>query len=168
MARHKDEGKRSQAFKLYRKNTKLVDIALELGVTQSLISQWKKEENWDAKIEQVQGLLNARLTRTESTENHIMVAEDMDQLQILRELENLVYDKIYKEEIVPTSWSDVISTLKYANDQRRLIKGQPTVKTETTLTIDVTGLNNDELESELQRTQAAIALLESGENKEES
>jgi transcriptional regulator with XRE-family HTH domain len=168
MARHKDEGKRNQAFKLYRKNTKLVDIAMELGVTQSLISQWKKEEDWDGKIETVQGLLRARLTRTESTENHIMVAEDMDQLQILRELENKVFDKVYSEEIVPTSWSDVISTLKYANDQRRLIKGQPTVKTETTLTIDVTGLNNDELESELQRTQAAIALLESGENKEES
>jgi hypothetical protein len=168
MARHKEEGKRQQAFKLYRANTKLVDIALELGVTQSLISQWKKEEEWDAKIEQVQGLLQARLTRKESSENHIMVEEDLDQLQVLRELENLVFDKVYNEEIVPTSWSDVISTLKYANDQRRLIKGQPTVKTETTLTIDVTGLNNDELDAELKRTQRAITLLESGENKEES
>jgi predicted transcriptional regulator len=168
MARHKEEGKRKQAFKLYRKNVKLVDIALELGVTQSLISQWKKEEEWDAKIEEVQGLLKARLTRKESSENHIMVEEDLDQLQVLRELENIIFEKVTNEEIVPTSWSDVISTLKYANDQRRLIKGQPTVKTETTLTIDVQGLDNDELDAELKRTQGAIALLESGEDKEES
>jgi predicted transcriptional regulator len=167
MARHKDTDKRGIAFKLYRKGTKLVDIAEELNVTQSLISQWKKEENWDEKVEEVRGLLKARLVRKEQSESHIMVEEDMDQLHVLRELENIVFDKVAHKEIEPTSWSDVISTLKYANDQRRLIKGLPTVKTETTLTVDVTGLNNDELDAELKRTQRAIALIESGEDKKE-
>lgn len=168
MARHKDQDKRGLAFKLYRKNTKLVDIAEQLNVTQSLISQWKKEENWDERLAEVQGMLKARLTRKETSENHIIVSEDMDELQVLRELENLIFDKVYSGEIEPTSWSDVISTLKYANDQRRLIKGLPTVKTETTLTVDVTGYDNDELEAELQRTTRALALIESGEDKTES
>jgi hypothetical protein len=167
MARHKDTDKRGLAFKLYRKDTKLVDIAEQLNVTQSLISQWKKEEEWDAKLQQVQGMLRARLTRRETSENHIMVEEDMDQLQVLRELENLVFDKVYNGEIEPTSWSDVLSTLKYAADQRRLIKGLPTVKTETTLTVDVTGLDDDELNRRLKETQRAITLIESGEDKTE-
>ena len=52
MGRKKDIDKRKAAFTLFRKGTPLVDIAKEVGVTAPLISQWKKDDLWDDKVEE--------------------------------------------------------------------------------------------------------------------
>lgn len=164
MGRKKDIDKRKVAFKLYRKNTKLSTIAEELGVSAPLISQWKKEDSWDEKVEKTQSIMRTRLKVTEQIEDSNMLMEDELYLNSLRELESLVLEKVYTGEIEPVSWSDVINTVKLANEQRRLILGKPTSKVETTISVEISGLNNDELDKRLKETQRAVALLESGEN----
>ncbi len=94
--------------------------------------------------------------------------EDELYLNSLRELEAIVLEKVYTGEIEPVSWSDVTNTVKLANEQRRLILGKPTTRTETTISVEISGLDNDELDKRLEETQRAVALLESGENTQES
>lgn len=166
MARKRDIDKRKIAFQLYRKNNTLNSIADELGTTQPTISAWKKEDGWDEKLLKVQGLLKARLSIKETRENTLMVDDDERSLHLLDDLEDIIYEKIYNEELEPTSWSDVISTLRFTDEKRRLIKGKPTVTTETTYSIEVKGLDNDELDRRIKETQRAITILEPGKDQE--
>ncbi len=164
MGRKKDINKRKEAFKLFRKDTKLVDIAEEIGVTAPLVSQWKKEDNWDEKLEKTQAIMRTRMKLTEQVEDSGMLRDDELYLNTLRELENIVLEKVYSGEIEPISWSDITGTIKLANEQRRLILGKPTSKVETTISIEISGLDNDELDKRLKETQRAVALLESGKD----
>jgi len=164
MARKKDIDKRKIAFQLYRRDNSITSIAEELGTTQPQISKWKKDDGWDEKLSKVQGLLNARMSIKETHEENMMVEEDMNDLSVLSNLENIILEKVYNEELEPTSWSDVISTLRFTNEQRRLISGKPTVTTETTYSIEVKGLNDDELGERIKETQRAITILESGKD----
>ncbi len=168
MGRKKDINKRKEAFKLFRKEIKLVDIAEEISVTAPLVSQWKKEDDWDGKIEKTQAIMRTRMKLTEQIGDSSMLRDDELYLNTLRELENIVLEKVYSGEIEPISWSDITSTVKLANEQRRLILGKPTSKVETTISIEISGLDNDELDKRLEETQRAVALLESGKDQETS
>jgi predicted transcriptional regulator len=168
MGRKKDTDKRKVAFRLYRKETKLATIADELGVSAPLISQWKKEDSWDDKMEKTQAIMRTRMKVTEQTEDSNMLMEDELYLNSLRELESIVLEKVYTGEIEPVSWSDVTSTIKLANEQRRLILGKPTTRTETTISVEISGLDNDELDKRIEETTRAVALLECTEDTEES
>lgn len=171
MGRKKDTDKRKLAFRMFRKagiTSKLTTIAEELGVSAPLISQWKKEDMWDEKIEKTQAIMRTRLKVTEQIEDSNMLMEDELYLNSLRELEAIVLEKVYTGEIEPMSWSDVTGTVKLANEQRRLILGKPTTRTETTISVEISGLNNDELDQRLAETQRAVALLESGKDTQES
>ena len=165
MARPKQEENRKAAFKLYRSGSKLSSISEELGVTQPTISKWKSEDCWDDRVEKLQHMLRARLSIKEESTNLNLLQEDEKQLGILTTLEDMILEKICSEEIEPLTWSDAISTIKLVNDQRRLILGKPTVKTETTISVDLQGLSNDEIDTRLKETQRAITLLELGEDK---
>jgi len=46
-----------------------------------------------------------------------------------------------------------------------LILGKPTVKTETTISVDLKGLDDGELDTKLKETQRALTLIELGEDK---
>jgi predicted transcriptional regulator len=168
MGRKKDTDKRKVAFRLYRKETKLATIADELGVSAPLISQWKKEDSWDDKMEKTQAIMRTRMKVTEQIEDSGMLMEDELYLNSLRELEQIVLEKVYTGEIEPVSWSDVTSTIKLANEQRRLILGKPTSRTETTISVEISGLDNDELDKRIEETTRAVALLECTEDTEES
>ena len=100
----------------------------KLGVSAPLISQWKKEDSWDEKMEKTQAIMRTRLKVTEQIEDSGMLMEDELYLNSLRELEAIVLEKVYTGEIEPVSWSDVTNTVKLANEQRRLILGKPTFK----------------------------------------
>lgn len=165
IARPKDTERRKEAFKLYRGRNTLSSIAEELGVTQPTLSKWKVEDGWDDKIEKLQGMLKARLSIKEQSNNTIILEEDEKQLGILTSLEDMILEKICSEEIEPTSWSDVVSTIRLVNEQRRLILGKPTVKTETTISVDLKGLDDGELDTKLKETQRALTLIELGEDK---
>lgn len=164
MGRKKDIEKRKLAFKLFRKGSKLVDIAEEIGITAPLVSQWKKDDLWDEKLEKTQAIMRTRMKVTEQIEDSSMMQDDELYLNTLRELENIALEKVFIGEIEPVSWGDVTNTVKLANEQRRLILGKPTSKVETTISVEISGLNNDELDKRLEETQRAVALLESGKD----
>ena len=168
MGRKKDNDKRKLAFRLYRKQTKLNQIAEELDVSAPLISQWKKEDDWDVKMEKTQAIMRTRMRVTEQIEDSGMIMEDELYLNSLRELEAIVLEKVYTGEIEPVSWSDVTNTVKLANEQRRLILGKPTSRTETTISVEISGLDNDELDKRIEETTRAVALLECSEDTQES
>ncbi len=157
MGRPKDIEKRKKAFKLWKRYNNQTEVANELGVTKALISQWKKEDNWDDKLQRAQGLLQTRLALIKESEDDALLGEDLANLSLLRELESAVLDKVYTEEIEPITWSDVINTLKFSADQKRLLLGKPTSKTETNISIEIKGLSKDELDRRIEATDRALA-----------
>ncbi len=166
MGRPKDIEKRKLAFKLYKKYNNLSKVADELGMSPSLVFSWKKEDEWDDKLLKIKTLLKTRLTLKETSENNLMVAEDEVTLNMLSELDNIVTEKIASGEIEPTTWNEIITTFRFTSDQRRLILGQPTVRTEKTISIEVQGLDDRELSERIKETTRAIALIEPREDKE--
>ena len=96
---------------------------------------------------------------TEQVSDSNVMMDDELYLNTLREIESIALEKVYTGEIEPISWSDVVSTIKLANEQRRLILGKPTSKVETTISVEISGLNNDELDKRLEETQRAVAYL---------
>jgi transposase len=164
MGRPKQVEKRKQAFKLYRKYGNLSKVAEELGVSPSLITIWKKEDEWEDKTFQLQNLLKTKLTLKETSENVAILEKDEVTLGMLRELENIVTEKIYTGEVEPTTWNEIISTLRFTTEQKRLLLGQPTVRTEKTVSVEVQGLDDDELSKRIKETTRAIALIEPGED----
>ena len=108
--------------------------------------------------------MRTRMKVTEQIEDSNMLMDDELYLNTLRELENIALEKVYTGEVEPISWSDITNTVKLANEQRRLILGKPTSKVETTISVEISGLNNDELDKRLAETKRAVALLESGKD----
>lgn len=160
MGRPKEIEKRKLAFKLYKKYNNLSKVADEVEITHSQICKWKKEDDWDEKLLQYQDLLKTRLTLKQTSETNIMLKEDEAALGYLGTLDDIALEAIYTGEIVPTTWNELISTLRFTSEQRRLILGQPTVRTEKTINIEVQGYSDDELDRRVEETQRAIALLE--------
>jgi hypothetical protein len=157
MSRPKQVEKRKLAFKLYRQHSNLSKVAEEVGVSPSLVTVWKKEDEWDDKLLQLQNLLKTKLTLKETSENTALMEKDEVTLGMLKELENIVVEKVYTGEIEPT-------TLRFTTEQKRLLLGQPTIRTEKTVSVEVQGLEDNELSKRIEETTRAIALIEPGKD----
>ena len=164
MSRPKQVEKRKLAFKLYRQHSNLSKVAEEVGVSPSLVTVWKKEDEWDDKLLQLQNLLKTKLTLKETSENTALMEKDEVTLGMLKELENIVVEKVYTGEIEPTTWNEIISTLRFTTEQKRLLLGQPTIRTEKTVSVEVQGLEDAELSKRIEETTRAIALIEPGKD----
>jgi hypothetical protein len=105
-----------------------------------------------------------KLTLKETSENIAMVEKDEVTLGMLKELENIVVEKVYTGEIEPTTWNEIISTLRFTTEQKRLLLGQPTIRTEKTVSVEVQGLEDAELSKRIEETTRAIALIEPGKD----
>ncbi len=164
MARSKDVEKRKKAYELYRKNGKnLTKAAQELDISLSAVQKWKEEENWDDKIVVGQEKFKAFLDVMKQADDTKLLKIDLADFQILEQLEAMVSEKIYFEEIVPTNWSDVIQTYRFVMEQKRLLLGKPTVHTIKDINIRVSTLSEGELNTDIKRAQRAIATTITGE-----
>jgi hypothetical protein len=87
---------------------------------------------------------------------------------ILDGLEALISEAIYVGGIVPKTFNDLVTGSKFLLDQKRLLAGEPTTRTETKISIMVASLSNDELDSSIKKIQGAITCAIAGEVKEVS
>lgn len=167
MARVKNFDKRKQAFDIYRKCRNCTKTAEEMGVSNQLIHLWKKDEDWDEKIRVGQVKFNGFLESLRKGEEIKLIHSDYADYMVLQQLESMALEKVYHEEIIPTNWSDVISTMRFVMEQKRLLTGRPTSHTEKNINVRVGKLSEGELDAELKRTERAIAVIEAREDSRE-
>ncbi len=168
MARSKDTGNRKKAYEVYRKNGKnLTKAAEEVDVSLTAVQKWKEEEDWDNKITVGQQKFKAFLEIMKQAENNDLLRVDLADFQLLEQLEAMVSEKVYFEEIVPTNWSDVIQTYRFVMEQKRLLLGKPTAHIVKDINVRVGNLSEGELDTDIERTQRAIAASVIGEGQTE-
>ncbi len=164
MARTKDSEKHKQAYLLYKKSKNLVKVSEELEISESSVRKWKDEEDWDNKIAVGQEKFSAFLKVMKDAEDNEILKSDLKDFRLLEQLEAIVAEKIYFEEIVPTNWNDIISTYRFVVEQKRLIQGKPTAHTVKDINVRVGSLSESELDTDIKRTQRAIAVAATGES----
>ncbi len=168
MGRSKDTISRKKAYEIYRKNGRNVTKAAEESDTSpTTIQKWKEEEDWDNKISVGQEKFKAFLEVMKAAENNELLKIDLADFQILEQLEAMVSEKVYFEEIVPTNWSDVIQTYRFVMEQKRLLLGKPTAHTVKDINVRVGKLSEGELDTDIKRAQRAIATVVTGEGPQE-
>ncbi len=161
-----DIEKRRTAFDEYRRTGNQTRAAEAVGVAVSIVHSWKKEEDWDQKIKNGQEKFKSLLASVEKTDDNTVLQQRLKEKAILDGLEVLIYEAIYTGGIIPKTFNDVVLGSKYISDQRRLLLGEPTSRTETKISIMVASLSNDELDSSIKKIQGAIACSVAGEVEE--
>lgn len=168
MSRSKDTISRKKAYEIYRKNGKNLTKAAEgVDVSLTAVQKWKEEEGWDNKITVGQEKFKAFLAIVKQAESNDLLKVDLADFQLLEQLEAMVSERVYFEEIVPTNWSDVIQTYRFVMEQRRLLLGKPTAHTVKDINVRVGKLSEGELDTDIKRAQRAIAKVIIGEGSQE-
>jgi transcriptional regulator of heat shock response len=131
---------------VYRRLRTLKDTSVETGIDQAQLSRWKKEDEWDAKMEaistQVRGKMGLEQLDKDTDISHYSI-EDQIHLQRLQELAVMGLEAIEKGEVRFEKMSEVIRVLKDLAYERRMLEGEPTDRTETTLRLKVGGEGAD-------------------------
>ncbi len=166
MARSKDDEKRKQAYLSYKKNRNVAKVSEETGISATSLHRWKDEENWDNKLVVGQQKFSAFLDVMKQAETNELLKDDLKNFQLLDTLESIVAEKVYFEEIVPTNWNDIISTIRFVVEQKRLILGKPTAHTVKDINVRVSSLSESELDTDIERTKRAIATAATGEGSQ--
>jgi hypothetical protein len=153
MAKQPDLERRRNAYRLYLRCRNLLQVSRELDIPSATLHAWKKQENWDAKISRDQELLTQARASIARAQQNAETAEQINELKLLDFLEGKVGELLVTEAISPTSWKDVLDTLKFVGHQRRLITGEPTENN----VLETSSMKEKDLDDEILKLRRALA-----------
>jgi len=153
MAKQPDLERRRNAHRLYLRCRNLLQVSRELGIPAATLHVWKKQEDWDAKISRDQELLTQARSAIARAQQSAETADQINELKLLDFLEGKVAELLVTEEVRPTSWKDVLDTVKLVSHQRRLITGDPTENN----TIETSAMKEKDLDDEIIKLRRALA-----------
>lgn len=119
--------RKEQAYILYGRYRDVKMVAEEIGVEQSTISRWRREDNWDSKLLDVGKKLRSMVSVMERAQEDLILADMKSELSLLELLEVFVSEGISLNGVRPTKWSDLLSTLKYVSERKDSIFGKAEV-----------------------------------------
>lgn len=138
----KQDPARLLAFNLYCKNRNLGTIAAKLGKSKHLLYKWKRQDRWDERIAEIK-------------DDAIEIPEDDGSSGGVKEaisiVERIVLDRLKNSTIVPRHWQDVLRTLEFLMNEKRLAEGRPTNINQTVVQIanKIMVMNETEIKDEL-------------------
>jgi len=142
--------KREQAFQLYKKLKNLKAVSEVPGMpSYSVLLKWKEEDNWDGRIEKTQEKLEKWELILSRLENDSLLKDDVFHLMLLNNLLERTLRAIIEKDLEPSSWKEAMETLKMIFEQKRLLLGRATSKSE--VDIDFTGMDEYEIRETLRR-----------------
>jgi len=142
--------KREQAFQLYKKLKNLKAVSEVPGMpSYSVLLKWKEEDNWDERIEKTQEKLEKWELILSRLENDSLLKDDVFHLMLLNNLLERTLRAIIEKDLEPSSWKEAMETLKMIFEQKRLLLGRATSKSE--VDIDFTGMDEYEIRETLRR-----------------
>jgi len=142
--------KREQAFQLYKKLGSLKAVAELPGMPgYSTLLKWKEEDKWDERIEKMQEKLAKWEVILSKLENDSLLKDDVAHLMLLDKLLEKTIRAIVEKDLEPSSWKEAMETLKMIFEQKRLLLGRATSKSE--IDLDFTSMEEKEIRQTLRK-----------------
>jgi len=166
IGRQKDFKKRREAFNVYRRLRTIKETSVETGIDQAQLSRWKKEDEWDKKLQAISADVRGKMGLDQlEKDSEVSLASVQDQihLQRLNELAVMGLQAIEDGTVEFEKMSEVLRVLKDLAYERRMIEGEPTERTETTLRLKVGG---EGVDSKLAIRAMLEIIADSGESVE--
>ncbi len=132
----------------------LNEVSRQLGIPTPTLHTWKKEDDWDGKMERNKVLLANAQQVLVNAESHLQVAESVTELRLLEFLEGKIAELLLTEDVRPANWKDVLDTLKFIRTERRMLTGEPTSRQENI--IDTTALREKDIDGEIEKLKAIV------------
>ncbi len=155
MSRLPDFEKRQTAFRLYVRLRNVSRVSKETGIPVATIHVWKKEEQWEMKLADIQKTVSSQVEVIKEAQTNLAVKDQVSELQLLELLQHKVSNALVELNIGPTTWRDIIQGMEYISKEKRLILGQPTER--ATNTIEVSSMSGDELDKHIEQMQAIVS-----------
>ncbi len=158
--------KREQAFQLYKKLKNLKTVSEVPGMpSYSLLLKWKEEDKWDERIERTKEKLEKWEMILAKLENDSLIKDDVAHLMLLNNLLERTLRAIIEKDLEPSSWKEAMETLKMIFEQKRLLLGRATTKSE--VDIDFTGMDEYEIRETLRKINELLQGVSSPHTPEE-
>jgi len=147
--------RRQRAFELWRRLGSLSAVAKVPGMPPiQTLSKWKKQDKWEERRNEIQDLVRSQVEVLDEIKKSLSAEEDVKQLNFLRYLEMKVADVIIKGKVDIQTWRDVLETIRLIQNEKRLILGEPTQRSEVQLKIR--DMSDEELEEQIKRKELIL------------
>jgi len=147
--------RRQRAFELWRRLGSLSAVAKVPGMPPiQTLSKWKKQDKWEERRNEIQDLVRSQVEVLDEMKKSLSAEEDVKQLNFLRYLEMKVADVIIKGKVDIQTWRDVLETIRLIQNEKRLILGEPTQRSEVQLKIR--DMSDEELEEQIKRKELIL------------
>jgi hypothetical protein len=147
MSQMQDVERRRQSFRLFARYQNLMQVSKELNIPYATLQRWSKEEDWPQRLKDRQTRLTGSLEVLQKAQNNLILEDQVNELKILEHLETMIHELLINEEVRPSSWKDVVDTMKFVFTEKRLILGEPTERSVNT--IEVSGLKEEDLDKNI-------------------
>lgn len=149
--------KREQAFQLYRKLGSVKQIAELPGMPPyNVLLKWKEEDKWDERIEESKRKLQDWEFILSKLESDSLLKDDVMHLMLLNKLLEKTIYAIVEKDLEPQSWREAMETLKMIFEQKRMLLGRATSKTE--IDIDFSSMDETEIRETLRKINEILQL----------
>jgi hypothetical protein len=142
MGRKRDHA-RDLAFDLYCKTRNLGTVGAKLGKSVALLCRWKKQDRWEERLAEInlkkadrpaegveEGSATTEISGDPKADKYTEGVEETISL-----VERIVLDRLKNSTIVPRHWQDVLRTLEFLMNEKRLAEGRPTTINQTVVQI---------------------------------
>lgn len=154
MSKLPDYERRSQAFRLFVRLRNISQVSKEIGIPVATLHAWKKEEEWERKVAEMQSRIQGALQVYDRIETNSLMDSQVCELKLLEMLEKEAYDLLKNGTVKPSSWRDVLQTVDLVTRRRALITGQPTERINGA--IDVTSMDEKQLDEHTKNLQQIV------------
>jgi hypothetical protein len=118
MSKIADPRKREDAFALYCRYRDMDLVASESGVTVQTVYNWRREDKWDSKLNDLTTRFSGMMSILQRAEKDLIIADWFSELRLLEFLELQAGQAIAIEGLRPKSWNEALNTLKFVMERK--------------------------------------------------
>jgi hypothetical protein len=118
MSKLSDPKKRDEAFKSYCRYRDMDLIAQEMGVSVQTVYNWRREDKWDTKLEDLSTRFQGVMNVMKRAEQDLIIADWFSELRLLEFLELQAGQAIAIDGLRPKNWNEALNTLKFVMDRK--------------------------------------------------
>jgi transposase-like protein len=118
MSKLSDPRKREEAFALYCRYRDMDLVASEFDVTTQTVYNWRREDKWDAKLNDLTTRFSGMMSVLQRAEKDLIVADWFSELRLLEFLELQAGQAIAIDGLRPKTWNESLNTLKFVMERK--------------------------------------------------
>lgn len=122
---------RENAFRIYRRVKDIKKVSEYPGMPDvEVLKVWKEEDRWDEKVREIEEKLETWGEVLKKLEGDALLRDDVFYYMLLNKILETTIKSMIEKRLEPENWKEVMDTIKFVFDQKRLLAGRPQVKAE--------------------------------------